>query len=69
MPGRKYADKMHLDLPFSEALERFARTDPKHAAIARAKKKRLPSGRKAASPSNVQAENANKLRDARTKSA
>lgn len=40
---------MKLDMPFAEALERFARTDPKemHANIAKAKQKKPPGGKKA----------------------
>jgi len=29
MTGRKYEKKLYIDLPFDEALERFAQTDPK----------------------------------------
>lgn len=28
MPGRKYEKKLYIDMPFDEALERFAGTDP-----------------------------------------
>ena len=48
---RTYDDKMKLDIPFSEALERFAVTSPKemHANIKRAKKKKPPGGKKPSS--------------------
>jgi len=44
-----YDDKMRLDMPFAEALERFAGVDPKemHANIKRAKRKKPPGGKKA----------------------
>jgi hypothetical protein len=29
MPGKKYEKKLYIDMPFDEALERFAGTDPK----------------------------------------
>jgi hypothetical protein len=46
MAKRIYDDKMRLDMPFAEAMERFARADPKemHANIKRAKKKKPPGG-------------------------
>jgi hypothetical protein len=39
-----YEAKMHLDMPFDEALERFSGVDPRemHANIARAKKRKPP---------------------------
>lgn len=42
---------MKLDMPFAEALERYAGTSPQemHANIARAKKKRPPGGKKPSS--------------------
>ena len=42
--GKKLEPKLHLDLNFGEALERFAQTDPKEVAesIERAKQKRPP---------------------------
>lgn len=48
MPKR-YDDKMKLNMPFSEALERFAAVDPKemHANIKRAKSKKPPGGKNA----------------------
>ena len=53
MTGRKYDDKMNLDMPFAEALERFVGVDPKemHANIAKAKKAKPPGGKKAPSAS------------------
>jgi hypothetical protein len=55
---------MKLDMPFAEALERFAGTNPKemHANIKRAKKKKPPGGRKRPSGSDVEAENAVSLK-------
>jgi hypothetical protein len=45
---RTYDDKMKLDMPLAEALERFAGVDPKqmHANIKRAKKKKPPGEKK-----------------------
>jgi hypothetical protein len=42
--GGKQEPPLHLDLDFGEALERFARTDPKvvERSIERAKKKKPP---------------------------
>jgi hypothetical protein len=44
MAKRTYDDKMHLDMPFGEALERFAGTSIKEtqANIRRAKSKKPP---------------------------
>jgi hypothetical protein len=55
MTKRTYEKKMRLDMPFGEALEGFARTDPEemHANIARAKKKKPPGGKKAPSGDKV----------------
>ena len=66
MTGRKYDDKMNLDMPFAEALERFVATDPKemHANIAKAKKAKPPGGRKAPPPV-VEGQNVTKLRKVR----
>lgn len=49
MPKRIYSDKLHLDVPFDEALERFAGTDAREidASIKRAKKTKPPGGKKA----------------------
>jgi hypothetical protein len=49
MAKRTYEEKLRLDMPFGEALTRYARTDPKemHANIKRAKKKKPPGGKKA----------------------
>ncbi len=60
---------MKLDMPFAEALERFAGTDPKemHANIAKAKQKKPPGGKKAP-PGNTgvaQGQNVLSLRGAR----
>jgi len=50
MPKRTYSDKLHLDMPLDEALERFAGVTPEEmqANIARAKKKKPPGGNLAA---------------------
>jgi hypothetical protein len=68
MTGRKYDDKMNLDMPFAEALERFVGVDPRemHANIAKAKKAKPPGGRKAPPPV-VDDPKVAKLRDARMK--
>lgn len=66
MSKRVYDDKLHLDMPFGEALERFVGTDPKqmHANIKRAKKKKPPGGKIAPSDGTSQ-ENVVRLRDRR----
>ena len=48
MTTRRYEDKLHIDMPFDEALERFASVDPKemHANITKSKKKKPPGGKK-----------------------
>ena len=65
---RVYDDKMRLDMPFSEALERFAHVDPKemHANIKRAKKKKPPGGKKAPPGTPVDADKVVSLRDRRS---
>ena len=47
MTGKKYKERLFLDIPFGEALERFAETNVKEvrASVARAKKAK-PSGGK-----------------------
>lgn len=67
MAKRTYDDKMKLDMPFSEALERFAGVDPKemHANIKRAKKKKPPGGKKPSSGKVEKAENVVELRQRR----
>jgi hypothetical protein len=57
-----YEDKMRLDLPFAEALERFAGTSPKemHANIKRSKKRKPPS-EKSKSPGDSDAQKVTKL--------
>jgi hypothetical protein len=47
MPKRRYDDKMKLEMPFAEALERFVGVNPDemHANIKRAKKKKPPGGK------------------------
>ena len=70
MAKRRYDDKMKLDMPFGEALERFAGLKPAemHANIKRAKKKKPPGGRKR-KPSDgaVEAQNVVSLRDRRSR--
>jgi len=48
MKKRKYEEKLFIDMPFGEALERYAGVDPKemHANIDKAKrrKKKPPGG-------------------------
>jgi hypothetical protein len=48
MAKRSYDDKLRLNMPFGEAMDRFAATNPKemHANIKRAKKKKPPGGKK-----------------------
>lgn len=67
MTDQKYDDKMHLDLPFGEALERFVGVDPAEmqANIAKAKKAKPPGGKKALPGDKVQAENLVSLREKR----
>lgn len=71
MAKRRYDDKMKLDMPFAEALERFAGTDPKemHANIKRAKKKKPPGGKKSPPGVTVKAQNLLSLRDVRVRKA
>jgi hypothetical protein len=59
MAKRTYDDKMRLNMPFAEAMERFAGVDPKqmHANIAKAKKKKPPGGKKAPPSNAVEAAN------------
>jgi hypothetical protein len=47
MPKR-YDDKLHIDMSFGEAVERFAGTKPSemHSNIEKAKKRKPPGGRK-----------------------
>jgi hypothetical protein len=69
MAGKKYDDKMKLDMPFSEALERFAGVVPRemHANIKRAKKKKPPGGAKPSSGAVPTSEGVVSLRTARHK--
>jgi hypothetical protein len=64
---RTYDDKMRLDMPFAEALERYAGTNPDemHANIKRAKKKKPPGGRKRKPSGDAVAQNVVSLRDRR----
>lgn len=62
MPG-KYDDKMHLDMPLDEALERFIGTDPAELAanIAKSKAAKPEAERKRPTPKPDQT-NVTKLR-------
>lgn len=66
---RRYDDKLFLDMPFDEALGRFAKVKPEemHDNIAKAKKKKPPGGRKKKRPSGsrVVGQNVVRLRDRR----
>jgi hypothetical protein len=64
---KQYDDKLFLDMPFGEALGRFASVDPKemHANIKAAKKKKPPGGKKPPSDGRVQDVNVVRLRDRR----
>ena len=64
MAKRTYDDKLHLDVPFAEALERFAGVKPAEmlANIKRAKKKKPPGGKKAPSSGDVASPNVVSLR-------
>ena len=64
MMGREYDDKLFLDIPFEEALGRFARTDPKEvaASIKRSKQAVPPGGKLKAPPDLIaQSKNVTKL--------
>lgn len=56
---KKYDDKLFIDMPFDEAIERFAGVDPAemHANIDKAKKKKKPPG--GAKPSSGKVVNSN----------
>lgn len=47
MSKKTYDEKLYLDMPFGEALERFAGTKPKQVAagIAKSKKAKPPGGK------------------------
>jgi hypothetical protein len=66
--GRKYDERLHIDMPFEEALERYVGADPTEMRdnIKKSKKKRPPGGRKH-KPSDDQGESQNvvRLRDRR----
>ena len=57
--SKTYDDKMRLDMPFAEALERYIGTKPAemHANIKRAKRKKPPGGKKHPSGGTDQAGN------------
>ena len=70
--AKRYDDKMMLDIPFAEALKRFAGTDPKemHANIAKAKQKKPPGGKRPPGKTGqASTENLLSLRDARVRKA
>lgn len=60
---------MRLEMPFSEALERFVGVDPEemHANIKRAKTKKPLGGKKPRSGSSSSSQNVVSLRDRRQK--
>jgi hypothetical protein len=64
---RTYDDKMDLDMPFAEALERYIGTKPAemHANIKRAKKKKPPGGKKHKPSGDAVAQNVVRLGDRR----
>lgn len=70
---RKYEDKLYIDMPFEEAVERFAGVDPQEMRvnIAKSKKKKPPGDKKPAPPSgppdkaNRDTQNVVRLRDRR----
>ena len=64
---RTYDPPMKLDMPFAQALERYAGTKPAemHANIKRAKKKKPPGGRKHKPSGDAVAQNVVSLRDRR----
>ena len=63
MPKRKYEDRLYLDMPFGEALERFAHTDTKEVAASIAKsKKAKPPGGKLRKPPDLVAKGKNVVR-------
>jgi len=65
MTKRPYEDKMHLDMPFGEALERFVGTAPAelHANIEKSKAAKPPAARsEAKAASKPDAQNVVKLR-------
>lgn len=67
---RKYEDRLHLDMPFDEALERFVgvKRSELEANVAKSKKAK-PSGGKKRKPPDVipQGENVVSLRNRRTR--
>lgn len=66
MTGKNYEGKLFLDIPFGEALERFAETEPKQVAAGIAKsKKAKPSGGKLKPPPDLIAQSKNVVKLAR----
>lgn len=67
MPKKRYDDKLHLDMGFAEAMERFAGVKPSemHANIRKAKKKKPPGGKKNAPSGDAVGQNVVRLRDRR----
>ena len=64
---RTYEDKLHLDMPFDEAVERFIGTDPKEVAanIAKSKRAKPAADRKLQSAAKPDAHNVTELRGKR----
>lgn len=64
--AKQYDDKLSLEMPFGEALERFVGTKPRemHVNIKKAKKAKPPGG-KNQPPDEPQAENVVRLGDRR----
>jgi ribosomal 50S subunit-associated protein YjgA (DUF615 family) len=46
MPARKYEKKLHIDMPFDEALQRYAKTDPAEVQELIARKPKKTAGSK-----------------------
>lgn len=67
MPKKRYDDKLHLDMGFAEAMERFAGVDPHemHANIRKAKKRKPPGGKKHKPSGDAVGQNVVRLRDRR----
>ncbi|CAN5163462.1 hypothetical protein BH10PSE10_BH10PSE10_21890 [soil metagenome] len=64
---KPYDDKLHIDLPFEDAVERFIGVDPAemHANIERSKKKKPPGGKKKVPSDGNVDQNVVSLRDRR----
>jgi hypothetical protein len=69
MTGKRYDDKLHINMPFAELVERFARVPPSEIAanIKRAKKKKPPRAKtKRAAPGGKKATNVLSFRERKT---